>query len=396
MKQNYRLLIMVILIVLLLSGCFDLETEVRFLDDGSGFVTQWVRMDIADVAAAAVLSGTTVEQWSAEVISGIDNAFFDRTKVELLDRVTYTSAGKLVLRYRFVFHSAAGLNEFLADPDLFQQLVFPAGGHFRFSKTKDKAGCSNDFIVDFLFPPRGEQNISKLGYSDIDRLSADEKEPIIRKFYSGKMNFRIALPGKTQSHSAKLLDVGGYPVFKTNVLGFFRNGLKGKVASREKCNNESLGKSPETGKTVDKPVPITIGPTPDSFELQKVAKGLPHFLNILYQFDCNSKGGVIITAVFFVTEPLRGPFEFYFPLLFGAFPHMEAEYDLELGKVEPNLFKYTFKTKKPIKFSKLKSHYLFYGKEKGNYVFRMNLPKLKFGEPPAPGFEERVCLRWYM
>ena len=391
MKLNYRLLIFSILIVLFLSGCFDLETEIRFLEDGSGFVTQWVRMDIADLTAAAALSGTTVEAWTAEVINGIDQAFLERTKVELLDRVTYSTGGKLVLRYRFVFHSTAALNEFLADPDLIEQLVFPAKGRFEFVATK--APCGNDYSVNFSIPPRGEENISRLGYSDIDGLPADEKEPIIVKYYSGKMNLRVVLPGKTKTHSAKITDGRGYPVFQAKVLDYLRKGLKGKAASKGNCDKESLGETLPVDNITDKSEPISIGPAPDPFELQKVAKGLPHFLKIIYEFDCDSKGGVIITASFFVAEPLQGPFEFYFPLLFGAFPHMEAEYDLELGKVEPNLFRYRFKTKKPIKFSKLKSHYVFYGKQKGYYLFRMNLPKLKFGEPPAPGFEAKTLLK---
>jgi len=373
------------------TGCFDLETEIKFLEDGSGFVTQWVRMDLADVAAAAALAGTTVDKWTLEVTDGIDDAFFDRTKVRLFDKETYVIGQKLVLRYRYLFHSTSALNEFLSEKYLVEQLVFPAGGHFSFtSRQKD---CGGDFAVAFTFDPRGEENIENLGYSEIDRLPLEEKVPILAKFYSGKMNLRIVMPGKTSTHTAGLLDGGGRPVYQSRVLDFLRKGIKGKVTSIKKCVNAAKEKSSGVENSFHNTTSITTGSTPTPFEIQKAARGIPHFLDILYEFECDDKERVRISATFYLKEPLQGVFEFYFPLLFGPFPRMESDYKMEMGQASPGLYKYKFVLKKPIKLSKLKSRYVFYGKEKGRYVFRMNLPKMKFGPPGGKGIEARALLK---
>lgn len=201
------------------------------------------------------------------------------------------------------------------------------------------------------------------------------------------------MPGKTSTHTAGLLDGGGRPVYQSRVLDFLRKGIKGKVTSIKKCVNAAKEKSSGVENSFHNTTSITTGSTPTPFEIQKAARGIPHFLDILYEFECDDKERVRISATFYLKEPLQGVFEFYFPLLFGPFPRMESDYKMEMGQASPGLYKYKFVLKKPIKLSKLKSRYVFYGKEKGRYVFRMNLPKMKFGPPGGKGIEARALLK---
>jgi hypothetical protein len=381
-------LVVLLFLAVTATGCFDLETEVRFLEDGSGFVTQWVRIDTADVTVAAAIQGSTVQMEIASTIAALDSMFETADGVALLDREVYSEADRTVLRYRYMFENSDSLGRYLNNSALDRQLIVPYGGGFKFRSTPAK--CGGTYDLDFSFRPRSEEAISEFGHRDIDALSAEDKEAVIRKFYSGKMSLRIVLPGKTTSHSAEALEPTGFPVFRTTVLDLFRTGLKGHVRSRVACDTTEQS-TPDAANTPA--VPITFGYVPSPEEIARVARNLGHFGQMAIEFNCLSRGRVEITVTYLLSEPIRGPFEFYFPLLFAAFPLMEAEYDTKLELVGDGRYRYRFTSKKPVNLAKLGSRNIFYGRDKGSHVFRLNLPPMKFGAARPEGAASPVMLR---
>ena len=378
MNRAYHVGLVLLVLLIGCTGCFDLETEVRFLEDGSGFVTQWVRMDEADLMAAAALNHTTVAAWSAEVLAGLEASFAEVEGVRLLDRDVRNEAGRITLYYRFVFDATEALNAFLSDPALAEQYILPARGRFDFRAMP--ASCGGAYEMSFAFIPRDEQTLSRFDSAEIDGLEDREKEAVVKKFFSGSMLLRIVLPGTARVHNAPGTDGRGHPVYRSTVLDFFRKGQQGAVRSKVQCKDgvPDLLAPPDAVAE-----PITMGYVPTSDEIARVAAAAGNFADILYEYDCDKKGRVTIAATFLVAAPLQGPFEFFFPLLFNAFPRMETDYKVAIDQVESKIFRYRFALKKPIKMSQLKSHYLFFGKEKGIYIFRTNLPQMKFAGPPA-------------
>lgn len=388
MNRKRLFCIVPLLFLFALTGCFDLETEVRFFQDGSGFVTQWVRMDLADVTAAAAINRTSVSEWTSQVLLALDQNFTDVPGVSLLDKQVFNEADRIVLRYRFGFETATSLSNFLALPFISDQYIYPANGAFQFKAFP--AACGGEYRADLRFAPRNSETLERFDYADIDDLPIEHKEPVIRKFFSGSFKLRIVLPGKTKSHNAPMEDGRGYPVFEMKTLDFFRNGLTGSVKSTLKCEKGQPG-DPELD--LKKIPPITKGDLATPEEISRVASTLSSYLDIFYEFDCDKRGRVKMAVTFFVAEPLRAPFEFYLPMLFPVFPSMETNYNQSLAAIAPGLYKYRFETKKPVKMNKVKSHYIYFGKEKLYWVFRMNLPKMDFGELPAPHTASAALVR---
>ena len=53
-----------------LSGCYDLETEIHVLPDGSGFFTAWVRVDRKDALLATAIGGQSLGE---EIDAAVEN-----------------------------------------------------------------------------------------------------------------------------------------------------------------------------------------------------------------------------------------------------------------------------------------------------------------------------------
>lgn len=388
MNRKRLLCIVPLLFLFTLTGCFDLETEVRFFRDGSGFVTQWVRMDLADVTAAAAMNKSSVSDWTSQVLAALDANFVEVPGVSLLDKQVFNVTDRIVLRYRFGFESAAALGTFLAQPEISDQYIYPSGGVFQFKA--NPASCGGSYRADFRFAPRNSETLERFDYPDIDDLPIEHKESVIRKFFSGSFKLRVVLPGKTKSHNAPNEDGQGYPVYDMKILDFFRKGVVGSVKSVLDCSKGQPGDPELDPKKIP---PITRGNIATPEELLRVAGSLSNYLDIFYEFDCDKYGRVKMAVTFFVAEPLRAPFEFYFPMLFPVFPALETDYNQSLNPVAPGLYKYRFESKKPIKLGKKKSHYVYFGKEKLYWVFRMNLPKMAFGELPAPHTASSALVR---
>jgi hypothetical protein len=379
MKRRFACIALLVLVIFC-AGCFDTETEVRFLSDGSGFVTQWVRMDLADVAAAAALNRTSVTDWADIVSTGVASVFLDLEGIELLDSRVFSHGEKLVLRYRFAFANTKALNAFLQAPGLEGQLVFPAKAQFNFRAFPQS--CGGSYRAEFTFSPRSRQSISSLDYREIDALPPEYKEPILKKFYSGQALIRVVLPGKTQAHSAQQADARGYPIYKTTVLDLFREGLSGKVESVRVCKPGEKAK--DESANLDE-TPITFGKVLTGDEILAAAQSMANYLTIAYDLKCDARQRVSLSVSFIVSSPMHTPFEFFFPLLLNAFPRILTDYEMNLEQISKDKFRYRFSTRKPIALHKLKSNSLFFGKEKDHFTFRMNLPQMVFAEDFAPG-----------
>jgi len=347
-----------------------------------------VRIDTADVTAAAAFNQTTVSDWSAQALSGIDYTFKEAKNVQLIDKKVFNEPGKVVLRYRFIFDSAAALSSFLAQPFLEEQFVYPAKGAFTFNVKGDSCGAV--YSSTFTFTRRSESLISKLGNPELDALVDSKKEHLIRKLYSGSFKLRMVLPGKTAAHDAEFQDVRKNPIYQTSVLTLFRKGLKGGVRSVGVCEK---GQPVITSDPAQMPEPITIGSLPTIDELNRTANSLANFVDILMEFDCDKWERVKIAVTFQVKQPLKGPFEFYFPLLFPAFPMIETGYNMTSSKVSDDLYSYRFELKKKIRIKTLKSKFIFFGRQWDYFAFRISLPKMTFFKEPTMGRASTVLLR---
>lgn len=376
------------LVLIFGTGCFELETEVRFFEDGSGFVTQWARFDLSDVAVASVMMGSTVEGETASVLRNLEDLFLDVQGVSLVDHEVQNETNKIVLRYRFAFENVKSLNAFLADPALDDQLLVPAKGAFTFIAQPRE--CGGDYQTSFQFSPRPYEAIATFHYREIDNLPAEQKALVIEKFLSGKMRFRVVMPGKAKAHDANVTDGAGFPVYETRVFDLFTKGLKGSCRFSVPCEK---GKEEQAPLPDDLPMPVTFGYTPTADELNRTARALPNFLDVLLEYDCHKFGGVKIAITFLVKAPLHGPFEFYFPILFLGFPAMETDYNVTMKQVDDDLYRYRFESKKKIKLKGKGSHYAFFGRNFSHYSFRMNLPKLNFAPSSPQGTVARTLLR---
>ena len=383
--QKLSLLGIMLACLLVCSGCFELETEVHFLEDGSGFVTQWVRVDAADASVVAAMSGISLETYKQSVLGDLESLFIDQKQVQLLDRGYVYEPGKLVLRYRFLFHTTQGLNDFLNAPEVGDPLIMPTRGTFTFREQKQ--GCGGSYHLSFTFLPRPIEIIAHFDAPEIDNLPQAEKDLVIGKFYSGEMRMRVVMPGKTMSHNAIATDGVGNAIYKTSVLQFYRRGLNGQVRSQIKCKDGVPQPGLDPTKTG---VPITLGYVPSGDELVRTLGALSAYMDVLLEFDCTKHDTLTLTATFRTKAPFQGPFEFYFPMMFVAFPVIESQYNITTAAPEPGVYQYRFQSKEPIDPVKLGSRYIYYAKQKNYYAFRMKLPKMEFMPPMPEGTESNV------
>ncbi|MBZ0273396.1 hypothetical protein K8I61_15260 [bacterium] len=357
-----RLSIAIILVALATGGCFDLETEIRILPDGSGFLTGWVRMDRRDAILATAVGGRGLAAETASAASALAEAAGAADGVDLIDHSFYEEADRAVFRYRLVFDNPKALNDFLNGDAAREMPLLPAA-----AKLEMTGARCGDFSVHLNLAQRDPRKMVEPDPTALSNLDAATFDLLVEKMFSGSMRLRVAPPGKVRSSNAPMTDAQGLPVYEKRLHGVLTSGLYAQVESALDCETMTPGVEPAEG--------VTVGPAATADEVVRVMRSLPHFAQahlVLTQTDAkHARWGVRVDAKSATKEAV----EFYLPLIFALFPGAATQMEWTAAKAAGDTYRYEFFAKEPLDFSKFANPFVYVGKDGGKNVFRMRLPK---------------------
>lgn len=358
-------------------GCFDLETEIRLLSDGSGIVTSWVRIDQRDARIATELAGSGLDDEIASALAQLRAASAGIDGLDPLDESVYEEAGKIVLRYRLVFDRLEALNRFWSS-EAVASLPYVVSSSTL--KMNAPGGLCGEFFTEFVGAKRDPEKVVRLDDPALTELGDDTRRVLVERLLSGRFRLRLTVPGVTTTHNASLTDVDGFAIYETTLLDFIRNGMTARVKSRVEC-----GASPESLAPKD----VTVGPAPDPGEVAEVLRVLPSLAQLNVEFTQVSRHEADVRVRIDSTLESGEALQTYLPILLACFPNATADMTMESVRTPEGRVRFEFATKKPVNFKRMPNNLVFMGRDGAIDVFRMNLPASVYAERSAEGERSR-------
>lgn len=367
---------LILILSLVIAGCFDQSIEINIKPDGSGIISVWITVDRAEALLVSVISNHDLEAEKKLVLQELDSIFDGRDGLGLINHDIISMGEDFVLRYRFWFDSPDALNKFMSDPNLEGQVLLPTKGEIKYSALNIQ--CGKRYDVSFALPQRPAANLIHFGNPSIDNLSSYLKGELARKFYSGRFHIWMTMPGQIRSVNQGSIDPIGRPVRLTTVRDALVSGINLAAISEDRCEDlgqkaEPLSDKKELAENLEI---LTQGPAPNFREWNRSAFFVPHVWNIHMDIDASNGVKASYKVIFQVKNGFEKPFESYLPILLMAFPQLEGANEIRKENTSDGDISYIFAAKEKVNLQNTGSRLLFLGKEEGKYVFRANLPNI--------------------
>ncbi|MDP8225745.1 MAG: hypothetical protein P9L99_20460 [Candidatus Lernaella stagnicola] len=378
-----------IALMLATTGCFDMESEVKVLVDGSGFVTVWVRMPERTAIIGAASMGSTLTREKAAVLNRLDKVFYEREGVELLERVILTQGDHLVLRYRYSFDTPRDLNRFWVQPENAEQDVTLKNGRLAFATTGE--GCGTRYETALALPPVTFESMNRVADDILGQQSPEARRALIEEYYKGRFRLRLVVPGKVVASDAPQVDTGGNPMWESNVLELYRNGLTAKATSHVDCGDEAP-RTPAADETPPLPAPtLTEGVKPTIPDVLAVLGQWGDLLSL--ELDATVGRRSSLAVAYRIDSRVDSAVESLLLTVIGTLPTIAGDWDWSRARDQKGRLVLTLRTKKPLRLDKTGSSMLFAGTDGGLYVFRLKLPALVPAGTQVPEHVGPVMLR---
>jgi len=361
--RRFALFFLLGLICLGLAGCYDLETEIHVLPDGSGFFTTWVRVDRKEALLATAIGGRSLGEEIDAAVENLHLAAEAVQGVKMVDDAVFDEADKTVLRYRFLFDNVGALNRFWKSPAAMETAILLAGARLDFQSGGGKCG---NFLVDLKVRERKPESLFTRSDPTLRRLDEETYRVFLEKVFSGRFRLRLVPPGKVKATDAPFRDAQGYPIYEKSLYNLFTGGLSAKVKSELACDEKDA--PPPVSKVV------TVGPAPSASETAAVMQAVPLFVQTTVEFNQVGRFTADLAVQFDVKPPMKEALEFYLPLMMTFFPGASSDMTWTAEKTNDGTFRYRFVSNKPINFKKKKNPFVFLGRDGRREVFRMKIP----------------------
>lgn len=380
MKNHLPVFLLVLAIGLSAAGCFELEAEIKMLSDGSGFVTVWARMPTRIAAIGASLQDSTLAAEQQSILTQLDQRFFEREGIRLVERLFLTEEDKLVLRYRYAFDSAKELNAFWAESE---------NGHLDVLLYKIKLDwqqtgedCGAQYRAELTFQPRTAEEMIRFEDSQLGAQSADINRMMIEEYYSGAFRLRLVLPGKITGADAETFDTGGYPIWRAQMLELYVNGLTAKAAAQVICPDGAARQPAKEESPPEPSQPLSEGPKPSLAEVARVLDNLGDLLRLEIDADVGEKSTLEIR--YRIDGRLDPSLAGWLQLPVATFPTLAADWQWTETRDKDGRLVYRLQSRKPLRLHQTGSPYLFAGPDNDQMVFRLKLPALVSGRLLTP------------
>lgn len=384
LRQSITLLLLWT-VALTAGGCFDFDTEVKVLPDGSGFVTVWVRVATRLATIEAALRGSSLAAEKAGVLRRLDELFYAREGVRLVDRAIIEEADAQVLRYRYAFDNPEVLNRFWADVENAKLDVTIHGAKLELRGAGADHGDSFNAAV--TFPARPADQILALGNEVFGKQALDVRVQLAEEYYKGSFRLRLVLPGETAGADADQVDTAGRPIWRKSLYELYHDGLVAKAASR--LNNDESTARP-TAPDESFPAPretISDGPRPTMAEVLEALNGLGDLVTLEIKAEVEKKSSLRVT--YRIDSRVDQPLQNLLLALLAPLPTLAKDWDVQTSRDKQGYLRLTLHTKMPLRLDETGSAFLFAGRDGNHYTFRLKLPPLVLTQavrsPDDPG-----------
>ena len=376
-------------LTLLVAGCFDLETEIMVLRDGSGFVTVWLRMDTRLASISAALNNSSLENDQRQMLQLLETLFAEQQGVQLVDHVVYSEGQEQVLRYRYMFDDVAALNAFWANSENASLAFAIHQAKADWSRSGDD--CDAAYSLNVVFDPRPELRVFSFQRTILADQPPAVQQQIIDEFYQGHLRVRLVLPGENRGADPTFVDTAGYPMWEVPLLDLLHNGLKIRSSSRYRCPAGEV-RPLQPGEVYPSPaLPMTTGPHAALSEVLRTFGNLGELVQMQIEVQVHRRSEISITYRIDprVAEPIRN----LLLLPFATMPTLAQDWEFSSRQEENGPYIFQIKTKRPIRLDETESPFLFAGLDGDRYVFRMQLPQLSFAGNRPPEIAGRVQVK---
>lgn len=385
MLRRLTAFVLLLAVALTASGCFDVDTEVKVLPDGSGFVTVWVRMTTRLAAIGTAARGSSLAAEKVALLRRLDEIFYEREGVRLVDRNIVEEADSQVLRYRYSFDDAAALNRFWADAENAKQDVTISGAKLNLVRTGADCGASFDATVSFA--PRPLEQILEIGTAVFGKQTPETKAQLAEEYYKGRFRLRLVLPGQTAGADADQVDTAGRPIWQKSLYELLRTGLVAKAASRLDCDGNTARPAAADESFPAPAETISDGPRPTMAEVLEALNGLGDLVTMEIRADVDKKSSLRLT--YRIDSRVDQPVQNLLLALLAPLPTLAEDWEWQSSRDKDGFLRLTLRTKKPLRLDQTGSGFLFAGRDGNHFTFRLKLPPLVLARaargPDDPG-----------
>lgn len=390
MKFHRLTYLFIALAALLCAGCFDLEAEVKILEDGSGFVTVWARVPTRIAVIGTAMGNQSLADARRDLLLNLDELFAERDGIQLVERLTFTEADQEVLRYRYAFDSARQLNEFWAVAQNRDQDVTLRNAQLTVTKTGDDNQAR--YEAKLVFPAQPATEIYALTGTIFANQPLHVRKQVVEEYYKGGFRLRLALPGKIGATDASQVDTGDYPIWQTRLLDLYLYGLTASATSTVQATPGEPARPTEADESFPAPsTPLTAGPHATIGDMWRALDSLGDLVRLEIEVDVAKRSRMTVT--YRVDQRIDRPLESLLTLPLVTLPTVAPDWTVETQRDERGRLLYRLSTKEPLRLDKTESPHLFAGRESDRYVFRMNLPQLTFAEHRPPEAAGTVAVK---
>lgn len=373
-------LLAVLTAAVLFTGCWDLETEIRLLPDGSGFLTTWVRMESRKARLVTAMSGSGLDAELDEVRRAVRQATMAAEGVDFVDDAVYEEGDRLVLRHRILFDGIGALNAFWASEAAASIPVLFSGAKMEFT---GGGGPCGSFRTSLTTAKRDPSTVFSIDNAEIGRLDAETRDLWNREMLAGQFRLRLVPPGDVTGHDAPAADIEGYPIYEKNLYELFAGGLSARMTSRLECGSDF--------KTREESKGVTVGAVPDAVQVNAVMAALPAMGHTVVEFTQTDSHRAHVHAVITVDPPLDDAVKTYLPILMAALPGATAHTTMSVKEIGGKAV-FEFATREPIDFRNLENGVAYFGRDGAIDVFRMLLPASPYAQRKPEGSLKRPLL----
>jgi len=371
------------------AGCFDMETEVKLLPDGSGFVTVWVQLPTRVATIAAATEGSTLARQRRSILARLDKIFYERAGVRLVERVVSTQADHEVLRYRYSFDDAAALNAFWALPENREQDVTLQGGTLAFRSAGE--GCGARFEASLALPAVPLDDVNRLADNMLGVASPEARTALIEEYYKGRFRLRLVLPGKIAATNSDQTDTAGYPLWDRKVLDLYRHGLQAQTATQVIC--DGAGARPPAPDEAP-PLPaetLSEGPKPAIGDVVAALANLGDLVTLEIEAEVDRESTLAIT--YRIDPRIDQTVENLLHTVLATLPTLAPDWEMSDGRDEQGRLLVKIRSRRALRLDKTGSATLFAGRDGGQVTFRLKLPALTASTTAVPEAVGPVIVR---
>jgi hypothetical protein len=389
MKKSWMITAALLAICLTATGCFEMETEVKLLPDGSGFVSVWVKMTerLATIGAAA--QGSTLAREKRSALARLDRLFYERDGIQLVERVIEPQGDSLVLRYRYAFDSPEKLNAFWAHPENREQELTIQGGKLTFVPLGEGCGARYEAAVALDRAPMNQ--VFQLADDIVGQASPEAREAVVEEYLKGRFRLRVVLPGKPGATDATMTDTTGRPMWETTLLALYRRGLTAKANSQITCE-DTAPRPTAADETPPAPtITLSAGPRPTVTDVMTVLGNLGDLVTL--EIDATVAKKSTLELRYAIDSRVAPQIEALLLMVIGTLPTLAEDWSWSAARGEQGRLIVAIKTKEALRLDKTGSPTLFAGRDGPDTVFRLRLPALTAGAGRPPEVIGPVVIR---